>query len=133
MVDTNKGTEEKKEATIVVFNKGAGRFTIKTDLATGKMVHIEPDTSKELPASQAAKLIKMYPREIVDVSKMAKTQTVADIKAIKDRDEQIAALQAKIVELEKKLTAALEAAKKEPAAPKPAKPATTAKKAEEKK
>ena len=50
----------------------------------------------------------MYPKDLVDMTKMAPSKSVADInKGIKDRDEKIVALQAKIAELEATLNAAL--------------------------
>jgi DNA repair exonuclease SbcCD ATPase subunit len=61
----------------------------------------------ELPVDQAGKLMKMYSKELVDMSKMAKPQSVSTIKEIKDRDEKIAALTAKIAELESALSEAL--------------------------
>lgn len=91
--------------TIVVYNRSKKRFKVSQDKTGG--TYLEPGTSLELPSERAGKLIKMYPKELVDMSKIAKPKSVSNIKEIKDRDEKIAALTAKITELEASLKEAL--------------------------
>ena len=106
--------------TIVIYNRSQKRFKVTHDYKGG--TYLEPGASMELPAGQAEKLLKTYPMNLVDMSKMAKPRKAEDIsKEIKDRDEKIAALLAKISELEATLKAALEG-NKTPAVTQPAAP-----------
>ena len=93
---------------IVVMNKSNRRFVIGNNTEKNKPVFIGPGETAELGSDQATKLMKTYPAALFDISKMAKTQSVKDIeKGIKDRDEKIAALVAKVSELEGVLKKAL--------------------------
>ena len=92
---------------LVVYNRSKKRFKVGQGKAGS--TYLEPSTSMELPIGQAEKLMKMYKKDLVDMSKMAKPKSVADInKEVKDRDEKIAALTAKIAELEAVLKEASE-------------------------
>lgn len=93
------------EKMIVVYNRSKKRFKVSHDKTGG--TYLEPGTSLELLSARAGKLIKMYSKELVDMSKMAKPKSVSDIKGIKERDEKISALMAKIAELEASLKEAL--------------------------
>jgi hypothetical protein len=97
--------------TIVIYNRSAKRFKVTHDDKGG--TYLEPGSSAELPVAQAGKLLKTYPKELVDMSKMAKPKSTADIeKQITDRDAKIKALTERISELETELKKALEELKK---------------------
>lgn len=93
------------EKCVTIYNKGSRRFKVVNDPVKGNHVWLEPGTSLEVESEKAAKLLQLYSRELVDLSKMAKpSKGTADLeKAVNDRDARISELLAKIEALEAKL------------------------------
>ena len=88
-----------EEKTIALYNRGKRPFLLEYTPGKGYKKYLEPGMQAVVEEGKAAKLLKMYKRDIVKVADMPKT-SAASIAQIKNLEDKLTAATAKIVELE---------------------------------
>jgi hypothetical protein len=102
-----------EEKTVKIYNKGQCRFLVEKAENGRNPKYLEPGGTAEVEITAGNKLLKTYPKDLVDMGKIPKAKSVADIdKLVKEKDDKIVELIKKCEELEVKLAKAIDDAKK---------------------